>query len=218
MASDAIAFIKEVTKKFEEIGSIVPSSPYLGKAMVKPIKRANGPLNILEAGPGTGPITKEILKVMSEEDTLVVCEINEPFMHRLQMRLNENPLFHKHKARIKFHLGPVQELRELNPEGHFDVIVSSLPFTNFTKDLVSDILDVYLYLLNAEGKLSFVEYVGLRKIGSLIRSKEQRERLKAVEGFIADWQAELVRTGRIKKGFTLLNVPPAMTVEVSNWR
>jgi len=52
MNNSYLTFIRELPKSFSQIGAMLPSSPALGRAMVRPIREAKRPLNILEVGPG----------------------------------------------------------------------------------------------------------------------------------------------------------------------
>lgn len=216
MSTDTFTFIRELPKSFTEIGAVIPSSRWLGKALARPVKRATRPIKILEVGPGTGPITREILRFMGPEDELIVCELNEVFMDRLKKRLADNELFLKHKDRIRFLRAPVQQLGEEELSGTFDAIVSSLPFSNFQPEMVDEILELYRDLLAPEGTLTFCEYVGLRRISSMLRQPEERERAKAVEVVVKNWVDRWANYGEVKKGLTLLNVPPAMTLEFNH--
>ena len=216
MAVDALAFLKELPKNFSQIGSIIPSSRALAKALARPIERATKPIRILEVGPGTGPITRRILKLMGPQDQLLICELNPNFIKQLQLKLATNKYFIKNRDRVSFHLGPVQDLRTFGVEGTFDAIVSSLPFSNFTPELVHDILSLYRDLLASDGSLTFVEYAGIRKISSLLKNSEERERVRGVEEVIQSWKEQWAKFGRVDRDLTILNIPPAFTLEFNH--
>lgn len=76
-------FIMQFFKNPIRTGAILPSSPELIKAMVKPIdfKKAK---HIVELGPGTGAITREILKQMSPDAKLTALEICPEFCEELK--------------------------------------------------------------------------------------------------------------------------------------
>lgn len=215
IGQETLTFFRELPQRFSQIGMVMPSSPSLARSMVRPIKRASQPVAILEVGPGTGPVTKQILKNMGPEDSLLVCEINRAFLKSLKKRLARNPDFCFHRKRVRFFLGPVQELAKRNLKGKFDVIVSSLPFSNFTPELVEEILCLYQELLSDKGTLTFYEYLGMRKIGALIQPEHERERIKAVDQVVKRWRERFEGTGRLKKELTFLNIPPAMTLEAN---
>jgi len=216
---DTFTFIRELPKSFTEIGAVIPSGRALAKALARPVSRSTRPIKILEVGPGTGPITRQILRSMGDEDQLVVCELNERFMERLKHRLAKNKFFHQHRDRVEFFRGAVQELRPrfaVSEDGYFDAIVSSLPFSNFEPDTVEEILSLYRDMLTPEGCLSFCEYVGLRRISAMVRPPEVRERAKAVEVVVNSWIDRWERYGDVQKEFTLFNVPPAITLQFNH--
>ncbi len=78
-----IKFLKQFFKNPVRTGAILPSSPALVKAMIAPIdfKKAK---HIVELGPGTGAITKEILKNMRPDAKLTALEICEEFCTELK--------------------------------------------------------------------------------------------------------------------------------------
>jgi phosphatidylethanolamine/phosphatidyl-N-methylethanolamine N-methyltransferase len=59
----------EAVKNMKQVGSIVPSSSFLTKKIIKGID-FNKNLNVLELGAGTGVFTKEILNRMSDGSLL----------------------------------------------------------------------------------------------------------------------------------------------------
>ncbi len=77
-----IKFLKQFFKNPIRTGAILPSSQALVKAMVAPIdfKKAK---HIVELGPGTGAITKEILRKMRPDAKLTALEICEEFCTEL---------------------------------------------------------------------------------------------------------------------------------------
>lgn len=218
MAADTLAFFKELPKNFKEIGSVIPSSRMLAASLARPIERAAGhkPLRILEVGPGTGPITRRILQLMQPSDTLVVCELNENFINQLKVRLEKNKFYIRNRERVTFHHGPVQDFRGQGLEQSFDAIVSSVPFSNMTAELVHDILSLYRELLKEDGSLTFVEYAGIRRIGSLLQNDAEKERIRKVDDVVKQWKENWAAHGSVERDFTLMNVPPAFTIEFNH--
>jgi phospholipid N-methyltransferase len=53
-------FLKALWQQPRRMGAVVPSSPYLAAAMVKPID-VNAPGYVIEIGAGTGAITRALL-------------------------------------------------------------------------------------------------------------------------------------------------------------
>ncbi len=206
-------FLAELPKNFKEIGQVVPSSRVLAKTLTRSMKHGMAPRRILEVGPGTGSVTRELLKTLIPGDKLVVCEINVRLLEALRNRLVHLSEYQRHSHQIVFLGLPVQELRRRERTHSFDCIVSSLPFTNFTPSMVREVLDLYEWLLKPGGTLTFYEYLGLRRAGQVFRKEHERERVRGVERVIDEWKRERARRGGLKTEVTLLNMPPARTVE-----
>ena len=213
MVSDYLIFVRELPRSFGEIGAMLPSSPALAELMVAPIKKANRPLTILEVGPGTGPFTRRIIKLMGPEDHFVICEINPRFLNRLKQTLSRNPDYSKHKDRISFFQGPVQELPHSDLPKHYDVIVSSLPFVNFDPQVVDEILALFKKLTREGGSLTFCQYVGVCRIRELFSNRPNRQRVQGVEAVVDNWCRKVSQEGQVRRRVSFLNVPPAMAIE-----
>lgn len=218
MISDCLVFVKELSRSFGQIGAMLPSSPALAKLMVRPIvKRNKKPLTILEVGPGTGPFTRQILKRMKLSDVFVICEINSRFISRLKKTLEENVYYQKHKSRVFFFEGSIEDLPYSDLPTRFDVIVSSLPFVNFPSDLVGRILHLFEKMMLPGASLTFVQYVGVCRFRRVFSTNKGRQRIKQVERIISDWCDNMQLKGSVEKSVSFLNVPPAMSVEVKRW-
>lgn len=110
-------------KNLKQVGSIVPSSSFLVKKIIKDIdfdKR----LNILELGAGNGVITKEILGRMSPDSMLYSYENNATLIDMLE---------HIHDERLIVKGESVANLKMLDDD-YFDVVVSSLPLANLDNE------------------------------------------------------------------------------------
>lgn len=75
---DALKFLRGFFRNWREVGSIAPSSNFLARRMLRPIDFSRAKL-IVEFGPGTGSITKLILRRMRPECKLVVFETSRDF-------------------------------------------------------------------------------------------------------------------------------------------
>jgi phosphatidylethanolamine/phosphatidyl-N-methylethanolamine N-methyltransferase len=213
---DYATFMKELPDSFSEIGAMLPSSPHLAKLMIEPLGKSGVNRRILEVGPGTGPFTRALLRRMNTSDQLVVCEINSRFMNTLQESLMSDSHFKRHSARINFYEGSVLELPEDLIQDGFDFIVSSLPFHNFTPELVDEFFCHFKKILKNEGTLTFFHYAGLRKLSGISPKKEVRERVKGVDQIIAKWCDEASKGGVLDKKISIFNLPPAVSVRLSN--
>lgn len=183
----------------------MPSSPWLAKALAEPLDQcrpAEGPMHVLEAGPGTGALTVEIVQQLRPGDHLTLCEISDEFVRHLERRFRKDPKLAPWRHQVTIHHGPVQGLGVIHGFHH---IVSGLPFNNFEAQLVQEIFDSFEKALVPGGTVSFFEYVGVRQLKAPFSSDAERQRLKAVEK-ILDSVGKL-RPQRRK--LMLYNFPPA---------
>lgn len=202
--NDHVIFLREFISRFEETGSAIPSSKWAAEAMTRSIRAAKTPQHILEVGPGTGPVTEKILADMRSEDFFTICEINPRLLSALKEKLSNNPNFLKHKDRISFFEGPVQEL----PETHkYDIIVCAIPFTNLRVEIVEEIFEKLSRLGHEGTNIIFFEYIGFRKLGRLASLKERRERLASLDMFFERLYQKFHReTERVWLNLTPINV------------
>jgi phospholipid N-methyltransferase len=115
-------FLKEFFKHPLQIGSIVPSSRYMERAILQSARVESANI-IVELGCGTGGTTRAILKAMGPQAILLSIEIN-PCFHAMLSDINDK--------RLIAHLGSAEKLNEilemygLNAP---DVVISGIPFS-----------------------------------------------------------------------------------------
>jgi phospholipid N-methyltransferase len=153
------SFLKEFFKANRMVGSVLPSSRFLSKRMLHPIVFQKAKV-IVELGPGTGVFTKELLKQMQPNCHLVVIELNDAFFDELQQKL--------HAPNLHLIHGSATDISKVLEQLHLpkaDVILSSLPLSNFPADLRHTILQEVKNNLQANGKLIQFQYSrGLKKL------------------------------------------------------
>lgn len=120
-----INLYRKIKRSIQEDGLIVSSSGFLVRSMVGRID-FDRPLRILEIGSGKGPFTREIIRRMSPDSQLDVCEIKTEYNLWIEELIARNPDKH-----VTLYNGCVTEL--LHQPAHYDVIVSSLPLKNFER-------------------------------------------------------------------------------------
>lgn len=179
MIHDRLLFLKEGVTAFTTTGSVAPSSRWAARELTSAVRSAPRPCRILEAGPGTGPVSIQILKEMREGDSLTLCEINPRFMEILKARLQRRRDYKQHEPRISYFLGPVQNL----PEVEYDRIVCGIPFYNLRATLVAEIFNKFESLSHSNTELTFFSYVGIREISRVAPIPKVRERIKQVSEF-----------------------------------
>ena len=89
--------------------------------------------------------------------------------------------------------------------GEYDLIVSGLPLNNFDVPLVEEILRAFRRLLRPGGRLSFFEYVAIRRAKALVSGGEQRNRLRGI-GRVLD---EFLSGESASREMVWCNMPPA---------
>jgi phospholipid N-methyltransferase len=197
------AFFREFREQYHDTGSILPSSRFLSRALVAEIRKRPGPACILEVGPGTGPVTVEILRLLRPADRFDIVEINERFVAHLRRRFEEEPLFRSRRGQVRLLHAPLQELPG---EAVYDFMVSGLPLNNFKVRLVRDIFRAYQRLLKPGGVLSYFEYVLIRSLKMPFVKPRERRRLQCL-GRLVDRK---IRTHQFREDIVLWNVPPAV--------
>jgi len=179
------AFIKEFWKDKKMIGSILPSSKFLAAKMLNHIPLENTKL-IIELGPGTGIFTEKIIEKINASTHLIVLELNPELCKELKAKINL-PNVHIKEA-------SADKIGEIMKEFGFekaDIIISSLPFANFSVELRNSILEVVKKSLNENGSFIQFQY-------SLNAYKNLKKLFPVV-----------------KLNFTALNFPPAFVYTCS---
>jgi phosphatidylserine decarboxylase len=161
--------------------------------MVAPLadKPQGVPSKILELGPGTGSVTKYILRSMGFGDSLATCEINERFMEALKENLEDDPYYDTHRARVSFHCCPMQQLPETQK---YDLIVCAIPFLNFDLPLVKELFTKISALSHKNTAMTYYEYIGLRSIGTQFSGRSRRRRMRELDEFIVKVQGSHLQT------------------------
>jgi len=176
-----LVFFREFVSNFTETGSAFPTSRAAARAMTRPIQNRKGPLNIIEVGPGSGSVTVKILRDMLPGDTLMICEINPRFMKALKERLRHNRDYQRHQNRVKFFEG---DIRDLDEDARYDVIVCAIPFLNFPVKTVDEIFAKLRALSRENARMTYYEYMGLRRASKLVSPPSRRERMRELDSYL----------------------------------
>jgi phospholipid N-methyltransferase len=146
---DRAVFFREFLRRPDQIGSVVPSSRFLERRVIRAGNIAAS-RSVVELGPGTGGITRAILDALPPDASLLSLDINPLFCARI--RQIEDP-------RLTVHCGSALEMEpslaryKLAPP---DVVVSGIPFSTIKPEISARLLDLIVRLLPTGGR--FVAY------------------------------------------------------------
>lgn len=197
------SFFREYRRHVRDVGALLPSSRFLAKALASELRKPRGPARILEVGPGTGSVTRAILRHLRPEDRLDAVEVNADFVGLLRRRFEREPAFVRRREQVEVIHAAVQDLVGT---ATYDFIVSALPLNNFGVAEVREIFRAYDRLLKPGGTLSYYEYVFVRQLKTPFSNRRERRRLFGV-GRLVD---RYIRAYQVRRQRVLVNVPPAI--------
>ena len=121
-------FLQGFLKRPMEVGSIIPSSRFLEREVVRSTVSRDA-RTLVELGPGTGGTTRALLRAAAPQAKLLAIEINPRFAHVLR---------HMPDSRLAVHEGSAAEIvPALGRHGlpAADAIVSGIPFSTMPREL-----------------------------------------------------------------------------------
>lgn len=201
-ASDIRLFVSEFVRTFHTTGAVLPSGRHLARALARFVSENGAPKRILEVGPGTGAVTRQIVTCMGAEDQADLVELNDRFVAHLRQCIDNDPQFQPAKDRVRVLHCAVESLP---PDDSYDLIISGLPLNNFTPEQVEKILLGLAALLKPGGTLSFFQYIAIRRAKALVSGRAERERLRGI-GTAVD---TLLRHHEVRRDWIWPNIPPA---------
>jgi phospholipid N-methyltransferase len=122
-ADSTIVFARNFFKNPRMLGSVIPSSRFLINQLLRDVDWENARV-IVEIGPGTGTITRQVLRRMRPDATLVAFEINDDFVRHLKKNFHDPRLRVLHRSGAEIDAG----LRELGL-GSADYVIAGIPFS-----------------------------------------------------------------------------------------
>jgi phosphatidylethanolamine/phosphatidyl-N-methylethanolamine N-methyltransferase len=127
---DWLSFVERMARNPRAIGAISPASPALAEAMADQVDFA-APGRVLELGPGTGAITKALIRRGLGAERVVAVEADPTFARMLRTRF----------PGLEVVEGDATDAGRVRALGPFNAIISSLPLLNFAPhDRVSLVL------------------------------------------------------------------------------
>lgn len=156
-----LAFLKGFLKRPKEVGSVIPSSRFMEKRIVRTVELNTANL-LVELGPGTGGTTRALLDKMKPDATLLAIEINPNFVELLEKTIDD--------PRLVVHEGSATAIPDALAAHGLpapDVILSGIPFSTMDRKLGLEILRSVYDSLAPGGR--FVAYQFRDRVESLGR-------------------------------------------------
>lgn len=147
---DSIAFLQGFLARPKEVGSIIPSSRFLVRRLVK-LTGVETARVLVELGPGTGGTTQAMLAALPPEGRLLAIEISPEFARRLRERIDD--------PRLIVWNGSAEHISEALAEHGLpqaDAVLSGIPFSTMPVELGLGILRSIRESLTPGGR--FVAY------------------------------------------------------------
>jgi len=160
-ADPRIAFLQDFLRRPRQVGSIVPSSRFLERRIVRAAGVDGAPV-VVELGPGTGGTTRALLRAMRPEAKLLCIEINPRFARMIASRV--------HDKRLVVHEGDAAELAAILAEHGLprpEVVISGVPFSTMPRTKGLAVLRGVHDALAPGGR--FVAYQVRDRVGTLGR-------------------------------------------------
>jgi phospholipid N-methyltransferase len=197
------SFLREYRRHIRATGALLPSSRFLAGALVSELRKPRQPARILEVGPGTGSVTRQLVRHLIPGDHVDAVEINSQFVALLRRRFDQEWAFRRCRHQLHLIHAAVQDLIGA---ARYDFIISGLPLNNFPGGQVRDIFKTYNRLLKPGGTLTYYEYVLVRQVMAPFVNRRERRRLYRVGRVVGGY----IRSYQIRKQPILINVPPAI--------
>ena len=147
--TESAVFLKRFVREPRQVGSIVPSSPFLTKAMMSKIDWDDARY-IAELGAGTGVLTRAIVRSLKPDGKVFVFEVDPALKAIIETEHPDLTIF-----------GDAAELHRIidnHGVGQLDYIVSSLPFAVLPSKVTALVLDSVYRSLKPGGKLIAYQY------------------------------------------------------------
>lgn len=191
-------FLAAGLRQFDKNASLVPSSPFLVKAMLEAVPLARAKC-VVELGPGVGTVTEEILKQLAPGAHLHAIELDSKFLGIMRKRLPD--------PRLRPILGSaVETARLVQADGcacRADVVFSSLGFALMEPALRRQIVQSAIDALAPRGQ--FVQYAYLHARWVNYTQHEGFNRFHAGRFFARRFE-------HIEEKVVMANVPPAVVL------
>jgi len=185
-----MAFLQAFLRRPKEVGSIIPSSRFLMRRVVRAADARDARV-VVELGPGTGGSTRALLRTMAPDATLVAIEINPRFA-RLMAHSIRDP-------RLVVHQGSATDIDRILAQHGLpapDVVLSGIPFSTMPRSVGLAIIRAVHAALAPGGRFvayqvrDRVELLGRQVFG---RARVQMELLNVPPMRVYRWEKPVTR-------------------------
>lgn len=148
--ADKRAFLSGFLRHPREVGSVIPSSPWMERRLVRTAQLAQAH-RVVELGPGTGGTTQAFLRAMPADARLLAIELSPVFRDRLA-RQQPDP-------RLVVQCGSAEQIADflrLHNMAAPDVVISGIPFSTMPLAVADRIAAAVTEVLPPGGR--FVAY------------------------------------------------------------
>ncbi len=145
----ALAYIKTFLKD-RNVASVAPSSPFAVRKICSYIDFSSAQ-SIVEYGPATGVITKDLLKCLRSDARLYAIELNPDFAQTLRRKLRD-PRLQVFRDTVE----NVEQLWQENSLPQVDYVISGVPLSFFNEERRLEIIRQTHAILRPGG--SFITY------------------------------------------------------------
>jgi phosphatidylethanolamine/phosphatidyl-N-methylethanolamine N-methyltransferase len=132
---EALLFFGQTARSWRTIGAIVPSGVALARAITRAVGEVGPGQVVLELGPGTGVVTRELVRGFPK-NRVVAVEVVEAFASRLAKAVPGVTVVHGCASRLDAHLDKLG----IAPE-NVAAVVSGLPLLSLPGDLPQRVLE-----------------------------------------------------------------------------
>lgn len=130
---DRMAFLRGFLTRPREVGSVVPSSRFLERRVVRAAEVAAARC-VVELGPGTGGTTRALLRALGPRAQLLAIELNPDFCARLRQRIRD--------PRFLLQAGSAEALGDYLARHGLpapDAVISGIPFSTMPPEVAQRI-------------------------------------------------------------------------------
>ncbi len=145
--SPFFGLLKGFLLKPKDVASIAPSSRFLIRHILAAGDVAQA-RTIVELGPGTGVVTRQLLQRMSPDGRLLAVEIHDEFVEILKQEFPD--------PRFEAIHGSSTDLVDLVGAGQADLVISGIPFSTMDPEICNATLRAVQQVLTPDGH--FIAY------------------------------------------------------------